>query len=215
MSAIEQSSLAPAFDLVAVVTSLGGLDAVGTVLNGLPGGFCVPMIVLQHGRARGDGEEQLPALWQRRTRTPVRGVGPDTNLRRPGITVLPVGRTADISPDGSLQPRPADRFGGGDALLSSAAAAFGPGVLGVVLTGMLHDGAEGVRAIKRNGGRVLAQDPATARAPGMPSAAIATGCVDFVLPLQRIASAIVALTMAPGGAEMLAVPTPPWARLNA
>jgi two-component system chemotaxis response regulator CheB len=50
---------------------------------------------------------------------------------------------------------------------------------------------------------------------GMPSNAIATGCVDFVLPLERIAAALVALTMAPGGAELLAVPTPSWAQLGA
>jgi two-component system, chemotaxis family, protein-glutamate methylesterase/glutaminase len=88
-------------------------------------------------------------------------------------------------------------------------------MIGVVLTGMLKDGTKGVRAVKRHGGRVLAQDPATARASGMPSSAIATGCVDFVLPMHRIAPALVALTMAPGAAELLTVPTPPWASLHA
>lgn len=80
---------------------------------------------------------------------------------------------------------------------------------------MLYDGTRGVRAIKRNGGRVLVQDPSTARAASMPSSAIATGCVDFVLPLARIGPALIALTMAPGGADLLAVPTPSWARLHA
>jgi hypothetical protein len=68
-----------------------------------------------------------------------------------------------------------------------------------VLTGLLRDGAQRIRAIKRRGGRVLVQDPTAARAAGMPSAIIATGCVDFVLPLDRIAPALVALTIAPGG----------------
>jgi hypothetical protein len=61
-----------------------------------------------------------------------------------------------------------------------------------VLSGMLRDGTEGIRAVKRHGGRVLAQDPATARAAGMPSSALATGCVDFVLPPRRIAAALIA-----------------------
>jgi two-component system chemotaxis response regulator CheB len=69
--------------------------------------------------------------------------------------------------------------------------------------------------VKRHGGRVLAQDPATARAASMPSSAIATGCVDFVLPPHRLAAALTALTMAPGGASLLAVPVPHWACLDA
>ena len=50
-----------------------------------------------------------------------------------------------------------------------------------------------------------------ALAAGMPIAATATGCVDFVLPLERIAPALIALTMAPGGADLLRVPPSSWA----
>jgi two-component system chemotaxis response regulator CheB len=49
----------------------------------------------------------------------------------------------------------------------------------------------------------------------MPSAALATGCVDFALPLDRIAHALVTFVMAPGGAEVFTVPTPAWVRLEA
>jgi two-component system chemotaxis response regulator CheB len=48
----------------------------------------------------------------------------------------------------------------------------------------------------------------------MPANAIATGCADFVLPPDRLTSALLALTTAPGAAELLAVPLPPWARLS-
>jgi hypothetical protein len=78
-----------------------------------------------------------------------------------------------------------------------------PGIA-VILSGMLQDGTQGIRPVKRYGGRVLAQDPATARA----ASAIATGCVDFVLPPHRLAAALIALTMAPGGAVLLAMPSP-------
>ena len=62
--------------------------------------------------------------------------------------------------------------------------------IGVVLTGSGDDGAAGIEAIKRGGGRTIVQDPATAEYQSMPSAAIGTGCVDFVLPLGRIAPAL-------------------------
>jgi two-component system chemotaxis response regulator CheB len=71
-------------------------------------------------------------------------------------------------------------------------------VIAVVLSGRLDDGAAGVVEVKRAGGRVLVQNQATAECFGMPGAAIATGCVDFVLPVGRIAPALVALVMAPG-----------------
>ena len=83
----------------------------------------------------------------------------------------------------------------------------------MVLTGKLHDGTEGARAIKRGGGRVLAEDPETARAPAMPTSAIAAGCVDHVLAVEQIPAALVAFVMAPGAAELFQVPSPPWARL--
>ena len=77
-----------------------------------------------------------------------------------------------------------------DDLFASLATAFGERALGVVLTGRLDDGAAGARAIKARGGRVLAQDRTTSEQFGMPSSAISTGCVDWVLPLDRIGTAV-------------------------
>jgi two-component system, chemotaxis family, protein-glutamate methylesterase/glutaminase len=84
-----------------------------------------------------------------------------------------------------------------DPLFTSVARAYRGRARAVVLTGMGRDGAAGACAVKRGGGRVLAQDPATATAGAMPRAAIATGCVDVVLPLELIAPALIALLMAP------------------
>jgi two-component system chemotaxis response regulator CheB len=61
---------------------------------------------------------------------------------------------------------------------------------------------------------VLVQDPEDAEAPAMPRAALATGCVEHALPLPLVAPALVAYVMAPGAADLLAVPVPPWARLT-
>jgi two-component system, chemotaxis family, protein-glutamate methylesterase/glutaminase len=129
-----------------------------------------------------------------------------------GITVVPGETTATIDDAGRwvLEDNTADVLPGNALLISSARRAP---TVAVILTGALGDGAEGCRAVKRGGGRVLVQEPRTARASSMPASAIATGCADFVLPPDRLASGLLALTTAPGAADLLEVPLPPWARL--
>jgi len=78
-----------------------------------------------------------------------------------------------------------------DLLMKSAASIYGEGVLGVVLTGMGHDGSAGAIAIKMGGGSVIAQDETTCLVYGMPKAARDTGCVDEEIPLPYIANTIV------------------------
>ena len=77
-----------------------------------------------------------------------------------------------------------------DRMLETAAEVAGPDVLAIILTGMGGDGGKGVRVVKRRGGRVIAESSETAVIFGMPQEAIATGAVDEVLPLGRIAEAI-------------------------
>jgi two-component system chemotaxis response regulator CheB len=204
----------PPFRAVALLASLGGLDAVSTVLAALPDFFPVPVLVVQHGRWHAD-QHRLTGLLARATPLPTRTLADGQPVRTAGVSVVPPGRDASVDAAGRFRLAPSDGLHGGDVLLPALAERFGPAVIGAVLTGMQQDGAAGARAVKRHGGRVLVQDPATARAAGMPSAAIATGCVDFVLPLDRIGPAVVALALAPGGADLLAVPIPSWARLTA
>jgi two-component system chemotaxis response regulator CheB len=80
-----------------------------------------------------------------------------------------------------------------DLLFESVAGAYGAAALACVLTGSGQDGAMGVSAIKTRGGTVIVQDPASAEFKGMPEAAVATGTVDFVLPLDEIGSVITGL----------------------
>lgn len=78
-----------------------------------------------------------------------------------------------------------------DVLFESAAAAYGSGLIGVILTGTNEDGAQGARAIKAHGGLVVVQDPATARSRAMPEGALRAAKVDQILPLAEIAPFLV------------------------
>jgi chemotaxis response regulator CheB len=88
-----------------------------------------------------------------------------------------------------------------DLLFQSVAEAFGPRAVGVVLSGMGHDGAEGLKAIKAAGGTTIAEDPQTAEFPEMPKTAIQTGLVDLVLSSDTIGEKLVELCMEAGAAE--------------
>ena len=204
---------AAAFDLIVIVSSLGGLRSVAAVLAGLPSDFPVPILLLQHA-ARRDTPEILAGLLQRSTTLPITTACDGQVVAGSGVVVLPRGHTASLDADYRLHLSPAAPGGGGDALLSSAAQTARSRMIGVVLTGLLNDGALGVRAVKRHGGRVLAEDPRSAQAGSMPAQALATGCVDFALPNDRLAAALLTLTLAPGGAEMFAVLPPAWATLQ-
>ena len=78
-------------------------------------------------------------------------------------------------------------------MFESVAAAHGDRAIAVVLTGSGSDGSMGVEAVKKMGGTVIAQDAATSEFRDMPGAAVRTGSVDFVLPLNEISAALVSL----------------------
>jgi two-component system chemotaxis response regulator CheB len=98
-----------------------------------------------------------------------------------------------------------------DPLFRSAAAAYGPQVIGVILSGMLNDGAAGLEAIKRCGGVALVQDPDEALADEMPRSALRATEVDLVVPSARLGDVLSDLVHEPAGWPM---PVPPDIRLE-
>lgn len=199
------------FDVVAVATSLGGLDALSQVFSSIPPDFPAAIVVVQHLSAR--HHSNLASILSRRAALPVAWVTDGAELRPGMIVITPPDRHVVVSEDSTLtlsdDPKVQFVRPSADRLFVSIARSYQERAIGVVLTGALHDGAAGVRAIKQSCGRVLVQDAATSRALGMPSAAISTQCIDFVLPLPLIAHALVSLVMVPGAASLLRRLSPP------
>lgn len=205
-------TVAPAspFALVALTASMGGLEALTAVLAPLPADFPAPIVVVQHLSSR--YPSRLVTLLSCRTALTVHWATRGVRVRPGTVYVAPANRHLLVTPAGTLaiSQAPAVQFTrpAADPLFTSVAAVYGERAIGVVLSGMGRDGAAGVRAIKGHGGRVLVQEAATARAAAMPRAALATGCVDFALPLPVIAPALMALVMVPGAATLLRVAPP-------
>jgi two-component system chemotaxis response regulator CheB len=78
-------------------------------------------------------------------------------------------------------------------MMETAAEVFGPSVVGVILTGMGRDGAEGMARIKEKGGKTVVQDPSTAVIPSMPQAVIKKGSADKIVSLERVAAVVTGL----------------------
>lgn len=186
-----------AIELIVIGCSLGGMHALEVILSELPQDFCVPLVVAQH-RHRQSGEN-LPAYLRRATHLPVVDAD-DKQWIEPGhVYLAPANYHLLVERNGergelSLSVDEAVRYSRPsiDVLFESAADAFGPGVAGVVLTGANEDGARGAQRIKARGGTVVVQDPKTAEAPAMPAATIEAVAVDQILPLEGIATFLIA-----------------------
>src|SRR5436190_4631968 len=186
----------PNYDLITITASAGGISALGHLLSALPADFPVPIVVVQHHAPERTSSlaEVLSRLAKHPVRIAVEGerIKPRTIYLAPGNAHLLVRRDHSFAlHDGR---RIAFVRSSAESLFTSAAEAYGPRVIAVVLTGLGKNGAEGVRRVKEAGGRVIAQDEATSRYFSMPQAAIQTGAVDSVLPLGAIAPALIRLT---------------------
>ena len=182
--------------VVVVGTSAGGLRALEKIFGALPAEFPVPIIAVQH---RSKDSELFATVVQGMVALPVHEAEDSQPFAAPGIYLAPPDYHLLVEPGGRLalstdEPvsfsRPSI-----DVLFESAADAYGPGVLGVLLTGANHDGTRGLTRIRAAGGVAIVQHPDTAESPEMPTAAISSGAVDAVVPLGDIARELVRRSM--------------------
>jgi two-component system chemotaxis response regulator CheB len=182
-------------ELVALVASAGGLEAIKRVCAALPADFPAAVVIVQHlDPTHRSLMAQILGRW---VALPVKQAQAGDRPAPGHIYIAPPDHHLCIAPDGRLSLSVADPVNysrpSADVLLISVAERCGPRCVAIILTGNGHDGAQGIAAVRAAGGTTIAQDPATAEYPGMPRAAIATGCIDRVLPLDRIAPALVEL----------------------
>ncbi len=192
-----QERASRAFDVVALAASAGGLMALSAVLSGLPANFSAAMVVVQHLDPR--HRSLMAEILNRRTPLDVRQARDGDKLEPGVVLVAPPNRHLLVNPGGRLALTETELVHfvrpSADLLFESVAASYRERVIAVVLSGTGSDGAMGVQAIKKVGGTVIVQDEKSSEFFGMPAAAIATGTVDFVLPLEEIAPALVTLVM--------------------
>lgn len=174
----------PVVELVVLLASAGGLDALSRVLGDLPAELPAAIVVQQH---LGDHDSVLPMILRRHTALGVGWARNDEALTPGYAAVCPPGMQLELTPDGrcslrAMNGRGVRRF---DVLLRSVAASYGPRSAAAVLTGSGQDGAAGTAAMKRAGAIVVAESPATAQYSSMPMAAVRAGA-DLVLPVQEI-----------------------------
>ena len=181
------------YQVIAIGCSWGGLEAVSSLFEGLPVDLPAALIVAQH---RQHARSELAHLLGQHTSWPVCEADDKEPIRPGQVYLAPPGYHLLV--DGERFALSTEAPVGGsrpsiDVMFESVAEAFGPRVIGVVLTGANADGAEGLRAVIRHGGLAVVQDPATAEKRAMPDAARALNADAIVVPLDEMAATITGL----------------------
>jgi two-component system, chemotaxis family, protein-glutamate methylesterase/glutaminase len=195
----------PGHDIIVVGTSAGGVDALIRLVSPLPPDLGAALFIVLHRPS--DTPNLLGGILQSVSVLPVLD-GVDGEAIMPGHIyvaapdrhlLIEQGRVRLTRGPKENRFRPAI-----DPLFRSAAASYGPRVIGVVLTGTLDDGTAGLWAIKDRGGIAIVQDPQEAMYPSMPQSAMENVAVDYCLPIHEIAATLATLSTQPvtGGAAV-------------
>jgi two-component system, chemotaxis family, protein-glutamate methylesterase/glutaminase len=183
-------------ELVAMVASTGGPAALSTILQELPANFALPVVIVQH--IAPDFVSSLCGWLNSISKLPV-DVARHGERPQPGQVYLSPGDlhlyfTHDRCFMLDKTPRGTQHMPSGDVLFQSVASSYGDSAVGVLLTGMGIDGAQGLREMYRTGAFTIAQDEATCVVYGMPREAAAMGAARLILPLPNIANTLISLS---------------------
>ncbi len=182
------------YRIVAIGESAGGFRSICKLLQTLPADLPCGMLIVQH--LSPEHKSMMADLLEHRTKLKVRQAE-DCEPIESGVVYIGPPNLHLVAEPGRVRllQTPALRLHRPsiDLMFESVAANYGRHAIGIVLSGSGNDGAIGIRAIKTAGGKTMTEDPAGAEFSSMPYAAIATGCIDMVLPLDKMGQAIIEL----------------------
>jgi two-component system chemotaxis response regulator CheB len=187
------------YAMVVIAGSAGGVPALQKLLAALPPDFPLPIAIVQH--RTGAEPNLLPRVLGRHTALNVKIAEEGEVLHAGTVYLAPPHEHLIVRGDETLALVDGRKIrhvrSSANPLFASAAEVFGEGVIAVVLTGGDRDATDGVQTVRHHGGFVIAQDEATSALFGMPESAIATGTVNEVLALPRIAPELERLAKVP------------------
>lgn len=185
----------PGHDVIVIGTSAGGLKALGAILSALPTNLNAMIFIVQH--LAPDKPSILPEILADLSVLPASHPTDGESIQTGRIYVAPPDHHLLVNQGVMRVVRgpQENRFRPAiDTLFRSAARAYGPRVVGVVLTGYLDDGTVGLQAVKKRGGVAIVQDPKEAEYPSMAKSALQFVKVDHCLPLAEIPDLLVQLS---------------------
>lgn len=186
-------------DIVVIGASAGGIEALTSLVAHLPADLPASLFGVVH--ISPEMPSNLAGIVGRAGPLPVSVARDKERIKQGKIFVAPPNRHLMLKGDEMRVvhgPRENRHRPAIDPLFRSAAAAFGPRVVGIVLSGALNDGTGGLLAIKRAGGITMVQDPATAAFASMPESALSYVEIDCCLPVHALASKVVSLATMDG-----------------
>ena len=181
------------YDVIVIGSSTGGPNALDELLKRIPGNLAVPILIAQHMP-----ENFVPSFAMRLNKlVPLEvEVGRKGMIVTPGRVIVAPGNrnmivkknpeTGNVEIDFSFKKYPEYNHPSVTALMNSVADTYGNRAIGVILTGMGKDGAEGMTNIKQKGGYTIAQNKESCAVFGMPREAIERNCIDSVVPIAEM-----------------------------
>ncbi|MEA5553190.1 chemotaxis protein CheB [Anabaena cylindrica UHCC 0172] len=204
----QQTQSKELFPIVGIIASAGGLEAFTELLENLEIDTGMAFVLIQH--LEPNHQSLLTEILAKTTQMPVHESHSGMAIEPNHVYVIPPNKKMTLT-QGILQLVPREKVEGryrpGDAFLNSLAAEQGNKAISVVLSGSDGDGTIGTQAIKAAGGITFAQSETSAQFREMPSIAIATGDVDFILSPQEIAKELGKIALHPKFTKLVLSPT--------
>ena len=178
------------YQAVVIGVSMGGLGTLREIFMNLIESFSLPVLIVQHIHAQ--SENHLPNYLNKLTHLSVKEADEKEMITQNNVYLAPPNYHLIVEDDKTISLSTDERVNycrpSIDVLFESAADAYGPDLIGIILTGANSDGANGMLKIKEKGGLLIVQDPATADVTTMPLSVIKQTHVDYILTLKEIAA---------------------------